>query len=61
MAIGASGTHVPSTVPGHGPRPLAPELARHVTGSGPFPGDGAEAAEPSAQHDGNQPRTAGIK
>lgn len=48
MAIGDSGKAVPSSVPGHGARPNADRVGKHVRGSGPMPGTG-ECAGPSTQ------------
>lgn len=54
MAIGDSGTHVPSSVPGHGPQDASDQVGKHVAGSGSAPGTGATAG-PSAQGDQNAP------
>lgn len=56
MAIGDSGSHVPSNVPGHGPTDNSDRVGKHVQGSGDFPGTGDACSQPSAQHPGNMSR-----
>jgi len=48
MAIGDSGRHEPSAVPGHGPSDNSARVGKHVRGSGARPGTGASAG-PSKQ------------
>lgn len=48
MAIGDSGTAVPSSVPGHGAQDASDRVGKHVQGSGAMPGTG-DSAGPSAQ------------
>ena len=56
MAIGDSGTHVESSVPGHGPQDASGQVGKHVQGSGAMPGTG-DCAGPSAQ--ANRPASRG--
>jgi hypothetical protein len=60
MAVGDSGKHVPSNVPGHGPKPAAPMVGKHVRGSGSMPGTGPMAG-PSSQGNGNKGSAGGVK
>jgi hypothetical protein len=48
MAIGDSGKHVESSVPGQGPQDASDRVGKHVSGSGAMPGTG-DSAGPSAQ------------
>lgn len=48
MAIGDSGKAVPSSIPGHGAKPAADRVGKHVKGSGAMPGTG-DCAGPSTQ------------
>jgi hypothetical protein len=52
MAIGDSGSHVPSSAPGQDNHDNSARVGKHVTGSGPMPGTGASAG-PSDQADSN--------
>jgi hypothetical protein len=58
MAIGDSGRHVQSSVPGHGPKDASDQVGKHVRGSGMAPGTG-DCAGPSAQADSNRPAPRG--
>ncbi len=48
MAIGDSGSNVPSTAPGQNNHDNSDRVGKHVRGSGPMPGTGATAG-PSDQ------------
>lgn len=58
MAIGDSGRHVQSSVPGAGPKDASDMVGKHVRGSGMAPGTG-DSAGPSAQAASNRPAPRG--
>lgn len=55
MAIGDSGRHVQSTIPGQGPRDASADVGKHVRGSGAMPGTG-DCAGPTMQPNRPAPR-----